>query len=209
MVVAFLRKLFYYEYKLCKREEFEVFTFLTEALDRKRKRHRFEEIYAFYKKKMYAVAYGVLNNRSDAEDAVQDAFLVIMNKLDIIEDIYSKKTENYIWVIVKNKAIRIYHRNQKDTQTFEDFSLFKKFEEQYTDVESEVESQELSEIIRRMIIELPDAYKDVLYLRYYNEISYSDIAEILDVSESNARQIAKRGRKMLEEKLTERGIEYA
>lgn len=53
-----------------------------------------------------------------------------------------------------------------------------------------------------MILELPDKYRQVLYLYYYNEMSYAQIADQLDMTEVNARQVARRARKILEERLS-------
>lgn len=77
---------------------------------------------------------------------------------------------------------------------------------------------ELVNIVEDLILKLPDKYKEVLYLCYYNEMPYAQIAKLLDITEANARQIARRARKLLEGKLTakklpgqefdERGIQY-
>ena len=55
----------------------------------------------------------------------------------------------------------------------------------------------MSELIGRM--KYP--YKDVLYLRYYNELSYEEIATALDTTVDNARHISSSARKKLQEKL--------
>ena len=57
-----------------------------------------------------------------------------------------------------------------------------------------------------VLLGLPEKCRDVMNHRYYNELSYADIAEILDTTEENARQIARRTRKMLAKKLTEQGV---
>ena len=44
-------------------------------------------------------------------------------------------------------------------------------------------------------------YKEVLYLRYYNELSYDEIATVLNTTADNVRHISYRARKKLEDKL--------
>ena len=75
-------------------------------------KRKFEQIYQHYRQRMYSVAYGVVHNSDDAEDAVQDAFEVILGKLDIIRDVYSDETWGYLFVVVRNKAIKIYNKNK-------------------------------------------------------------------------------------------------
>ena len=68
--------------------------------------------------------------------------------------------------------------------------------------------KEISRVIAYMILELPERCRDVLYLHYYNELSYAETATALGMEETNARQIARRARKKLLEKMMERGIRY-
>lgn len=80
--------------------------------------------------------------------------------------------------------------------------------EEVQDVESHVLQNELSDMIAHCLLELPERCRTVIYLHYCNEMSYADIGKVLDITESNARQIARRGRKLLEGKLKEKSDIY-
>lgn len=179
-------------------------------INEQQNKEKFEDIYLTYEQKMFTVAYGILRHKENAEDAVHDAFEVIIRKLDVIEDVHSQKAWNYIMVIVKNKAIRIYNKvkNKKETMSDDYNLLMDMMQDELSDVEAKVEEDDIVEILAHMILELPDRCRDVLYLHYYNELSYADVAQVLEMTEENARQIARRSRKMLAEKLTARGISY-
>lgn len=69
---------------------------------------KFERVYLEYKGLMYHVAYKILNNEQDAEDAVHNAFLKIAEYIERIGDPVCPKTQNYVVTIVENKAIDIY-----------------------------------------------------------------------------------------------------
>lgn len=88
--------------------------YLSEIID-SQDQEKFEKIYRHYEQKMFSVAYGILRNVQDAEDAVQDAFEALAGNLSRIEgqDVYSRETWAYLMVIVKNKAIHIYNKNKK------------------------------------------------------------------------------------------------
>ncbi len=60
-----------------------------------------EEIYKKYSKFMYKVAYSVLHNKYDSEDAVQQSFLRIIDNLDKIGDLEGKKLEILLEQFVK------------------------------------------------------------------------------------------------------------
>lgn len=172
-------------------------------------KEKFVEIYQTYEQKMYSVAYSILHHKENAEDAVHDSFEIIIKKLDVIEEVHSSDTWNYILVVVKNKAIRIYNKNKKRQEVMTDhFDLLDDLTEEIIDVEREIEEKELSDIIANMILELPERYQDVLYLHYYRELSFVDIACIMGMTEENARQIARRGRKMLVGKMIKKGVQY-
>lgn len=182
--------------------------FYLSEINKEEDKRKFEKIYLCYGKEMFVIANKILNNKENAEDAVQDAFVVIMRKLDLIDDVYARETANYVRVIVKNKAIRIYNRCKKREVLVDDYNFLSNLSEKFPNVERQIEEKELVDILNSMILELPDKYREVLYLYYYNEVSYADIADVLDTTEANARQIARRARKILEEKMMERGLGY-
>ena len=67
----------------------------------------FEQIYYKYKGLMFHVAYGVLGQREDAEDAVQMAFEAIAKNIEKISSVDCPKTRSYIVIITERKAIDI------------------------------------------------------------------------------------------------------
>lgn len=178
------------------------------ALDTQEEKTKFEKLYIKYEGKMYAVAYKILGNSQDAEDIVQDTFWTLIENLEKIDDISCHKTWNYIVTIVKNKAINLYHRKKRHGNlSMEENFLEKEFSREVF-TEAAVEKREIAQITARLILALPERYRYVLYLYYYQEQSYAQIAECLDMTEANARQTAKRARKLLEEKLREEGITH-
>lgn len=56
-------------------------------LDTQEDKEKFEQLYALYKDKMYKVAYQILHNRHDAEDAVHDSVIAIIDNLEKIKKI--------------------------------------------------------------------------------------------------------------------------
>ena len=66
-----------------------------------------ENLYLTYKSRMYGIAYAILHNREDAEDAVMDAVFSIVKNISLFSSIPRNKTESLIVVIIRNAAINI------------------------------------------------------------------------------------------------------
>lgn len=182
--------------------------YLSEIID-SQDQEKFEKIYRHYEQKMFSVAYGILRNVQDAEDAVQDAFEALAGNLSRIDgqDVYSRETWAYLMVIVKNKAIHIYNKNKKRKEAAAgDFNLLEELADEFQDIEGKIEQKTFANAIAHMVLELPERCRMVLYLHYYNDMSYVEIGRMLGMTESNARQIARRARKMMEKKIVEQRI---
>ena len=65
---------------------------------------------------MYKVAYQILHNRHDAEDAVHDSVIAIIDNLEKIKKINCHETWSYIVTIVKSRAFNIYQRKGKRSE---------------------------------------------------------------------------------------------
>lgn len=182
--------------------------YLSEIID-SQDQEKFEKIYRHYEQKMFSVAYGILRNVQDAEDAVQDAFEALAGNFSRIDgqDVYSRETWAYLMVIVKNKAIHIYNKNKKRKEAAAgDFNLLEELADEFQDIEGKIEQKTFANAIARMVLELPERCRMVLYLHYYNDMSYVEIGRTLGMTESNARQIARRARKIMEKKIVEQRI---
>lgn len=164
---------------------------------------KFEELYNKYKNLMYYVSFDILKDRMLAEDAVQQAFIKIIEIFNKIDLENCNKTRNLFVLISKNISINMYNsRKSKGTVDLED-SHFDNLEDNtgeldYLNVENEVVNA---------IQILPDTYSDVIYLKFVEGYSNGEISKLLDISEGNIRQRIKRGKEKLKEILLQKGVE--
>ena len=155
---------------------------------------KFEKVYTKYRYLMLHVAYKILQNHHDAEDAVHQAFISIIENLDNIFEVDSPKTRSYIVIITERKAIDLLRKIQK-RQTFE-------FNEDISGVEI---SFEMDNPIATAIAKLSPQYREVLLMRYHNGFSAKEIASILSMSDSGVRKLIVRAKKALQELLEKEG----
>ena len=149
-----------------------------------------EILIAKYKNNIYAVAFNICKNKHDAEDVVQDTFIqYLSHKKDF-------QSEEHIraWIIrvainkAKNKNNLFFRRNSLPLEDYINTLTF----------ESD-ETQELFETVMK----LPEKYRIVIHLFYYEDYSVQEIANILKITQSNVKVRLSRGRLLLRKTLKE------
>jgi RNA polymerase sigma-70 factor (ECF subfamily) len=135
-------------------------------------------LYNQYSKAMYNLAYRILNNHSEAEDLLQEAFV------DCFENIRSFRYESTFgaWLksIVVNKCIN--HLKKKGPVLVFDEQL-PNIAEEYDESEPEYDHKQ----ILRAIEKLPDGYRMVLTLYLLEGYDHEEIAAILGITESTSK----------------------
>ena len=74
------------------------------------------------------------------------------------------------------------------------------------DPEETIQRHETIDAIRRAISAIPEKYRDVVVLRLYAELPFSEVAEVLHISENSAKVIFHRAKKLLSEELKNENI---
>ncbi len=170
-------------------------SFYLSLLDTPEEKSKFEQLYRLYRQDMFKMAYGILENKYDAEDAVHESFMRVMKKLTKISEINCPQTHAYLLIIVKRVVLKILSKQTKtivvDTDTVEitdDFGL-----EEYVISNMEFER------IKYILEQLSDDYYEVLFLELFMEFSISDIAEQLGLTYENTKKRLQRAKKKFRE----------
>lgn len=166
-------------------------------------REKFVNIYEKYKRKMFAVAYGILNDEYAAEDAVHEAFIAIARNISKIDDPDSAEAAAYVCRAAKSRALNIYEAKKRESEhrVLLDEEGDIPFEEDgFNAIIAESEISLIAECINR----LPEKYRTVIVLRYLDEIKPQDIARVLGINKETAKKRLLRGKKMLKELLEEK-----
>ena len=80
-------------------------------------RTRFESLYLAYRGLMYHVAYHILKNPQDAEDAVHQSFVKLAEHMATIPDGPCPRTRNLVVTVAERKAIDLYRSHQRHPET--------------------------------------------------------------------------------------------
>ena len=136
-------------------------------------RHSLETVAEAYQKQMLYVAQGILHNRQDAEDAVQTALLRISRQANSLPQNESA-LRAYVLTAAKHCALNLL---PKRTDTVDlDSIVVADHNDPFETVVASGEYERLLSAIKS----LPSAYRDVLMLRYVQQLETKEIARLLD-----------------------------
>jgi RNA polymerase sigma-70 factor, ECF subfamily len=157
----------------------------------------FELVIRKMSRPLFAIAYGALQNREEAEDSVQDAFVKAWKSRWRVRD--PKKFPAWIATIVRHRAHDILMR-RKTIPLDEQFNEIPSGEAHSWLADSERHQQ-----VHAALATLPELYRSALALRYLEELDYATIERLLDLSNGALRGILGRAlatmRKRLKPKL--------
>lgn len=158
-----------------------------------------------FEKTMFRRAFGILHNKADAEDAVQNAFVKIANNAERVLSVPQNKMIFYFLTTAENASKDILRK--KNLRLVGDISEFYDLSSDYL-VEEAVEKKLLIEEVRAAIKELSDRDQQLLELHFFEEYSPKEIAKMMNIPEKNIYKYIERARERLVKILNERGIYY-
>lgn len=165
----------------------------------------FSEIVAKYEKFVYSAVFAELKNADDAFDASQEVFIRLYNAADGFRGESSLKT--WLWRMCKNCAydyMRKHYKNRAvslvipndDEETANNIEIADK-----TTPEEEFLRKEKIKAVRIAITKLSAEQQEVIVMRELLEMSYSEISQILGISEGTVKSRISRGREHLKKLL--------
>lgn len=162
-----------------------------QALSDEQERASFEALYLRYRSLMLSVASKFLSEPQDAEDAVHQAFLSILQNLHKISGIDCPETRAFVVIIVERKALDILRARQKTVP----------LEEMEHGVEIPLPGDSgLADALAK----LPARYRQVLLLRFSYGYTTRELAKEFGMTQSTVQKLVWRAKEALE-KLYEKG----
>lgn len=154
---------------------------------------------------LFRTARSILRNDFEAEDIVQEAYLLAYRSIRNYRG--EAKLSTWLIRIVVNLAIRGKQRQSRDNAIFPDAADSSREEvhemgESHTRTpESAASNSELRQLLESHIDRLPDLYREVFVLRGVEELNVEETAEALDIPEATVRTRFFRARHLLSEGL--------
>lgn len=145
--------------------------------------------------KLFRIAYALVENKSDAEDILQDAYYKLWSRRNELADV--RKPEAFCVTLVKNLCLdflRSPRAGRHDEDVTEAVTLSTD-----SSPDKELEMQDKVEQVRHLINRLPENQRQVLRLRGIEDCSIDEIEQITGLSAVNIRVLLSRARKIIRE----------
>ena len=149
-----------------------------------------EELTERYRDNLFAVAFHVCKNAADADDIVQETFL----QYYVAKKEFESEEHIRAWLlrVAINKAKNVNHSFWRQNKV----PL-----EEYMETLAFESPQE--ETLFETVMKLPEKYRIIIHLFYYEDYSVLEIAKLMKLTQSNVKVRLSRGRKLLKEALKE------
>jgi len=153
----------------------------------------FTELCRRYYPAMVAIAHSILGDRHLAEDAAQQAFAKAAVKLPQLKK--ENRFAGWLAVICRNAA-KDMARRKENYRTAEDLSM----------VAAKSDTDDTAEAVRKALSKISASARELIFLRYYDGMSYEQMSEVLDISEQAINGRLRRAKKKMADYLRRNGF---
>ncbi len=159
----------------------------------------FGDLVTRYQTAVYNMAYRMLGNPTEAEDAAQEVFVRAWKQLHSFQP--ERRFSTWLLSIASHHCIDLLRR-RRPSAPLDDVALYVPSND--PEPLDTVLQGEQSDMVRNLLNTLPEKYRSVTVLRYYNDLSYDEIANMTGLTESAVKTQLHRARRMLAEKLRDK-----
>ena len=154
-----------------------------------------------HKNNLIYFIFKYVKNEDISEDIYQEVVLYILSKKEVYDFKYSFKT--FIYTIAKSRALNYLKKEKKQINYENNFENIAVEENLLEDI---VFSKERQEKIKKVISKMNEDYQIVIYLAIIEDLSYKEVAKIMDKSESKIKNLLHRARIKLRKLLIEEKV---
>lgn len=166
----------------------------------------FEQLVSKYKGTVFNIIYYITRGNEDADDIAQEVFLKIYFSLHQFRG--NSLFSTWLYRITVNECLDEMKKRKYKTVSIED-NVFENnegaikylLESKEDTAEKQLINRETREFVRRLIISLPDKYRLIITLRDLEDLSYTEISGIMNISMDKVKVWLFRARQKLKEKI--------
>ncbi len=149
----------------------------------------FQQKYSLYAQELMNISYGYTKNIDDSNDIIQNVFIKYINKNKSFKTLSHEK----YWLIrVTINECKDYIRKKSEFSNLDDDTI---------DALNNNEENKGLHIVAQLVKKLPDKYKSVVILFYYDNQSIAVISKALGITESSVKKRLERARNILKEEM--------
>jgi len=146
-----------------------------------------------YEKKLLGYIRRILFvSKEDAEDILQDVFIKAYKNINSYDSKYS--FSSWIYRIAHNESVSFLRKKKKIIECNQDDEIFDRISSD-EDIEDDFLKDLKKREVRKLLTKLNPKYREVLVLRYFEDMEYNQISDILHTSVGNVSSLIGRGKK--------------
>lgn len=166
------------------------------ALENDNQRNSLAAFYEQYKNRFFGIAYSKLHNSEEAEDAVQEAFLRVVDNPNKFFEMSNRERVRFVEGIVRHVSIDKYNKNKKDNAVSIKDIGDNIMSGTISPEEKYITDASASELVQ-FALTLPESQRQTLFMYIHQKLGYSEISKILGISEELARKRVSNARKAI------------
>ncbi|WP_104734111.1 RNA polymerase sigma factor [Hanstruepera ponticola] len=139
----------------------------------------FNELVSLYKERLYWHIRNIVKSHDDADDVLQNTFIKIFKNIDLFKG--DSKLYSWMYRIATNEAITFINKRAKQMQISNEELQSLAIDNLKSDVYFEGDAIQLK--LQQAIATLPQKQQLVFNMKYFQDIKYKDMSEILETSE--------------------------
>ncbi len=144
--------------------------------------------------KLFRLAFRITMNRAEAEDVVQDTLLKVWEHREEWEQI--NNLEAFAIATCRNRALDVMKRTGRNTEKLDEMAHFSSQTPQ-----EQLEANEQISLVNRLMDDLPEVQRTIMLLRDIEGKTYQEIAQTLDISETQVKVYLHRARTKIKERI--------
>ena len=145
--------------------------------------------------RLYRLALRITMNKAEAEDVVQDTLLKVWECREDWNQI--NNLEAFAIATCRNRALDVMKRAGRDTENLDEMAHFSS-----QTPHEQLEAREEISLVRRLMDSLPEVQRTIMLLRDIEGKTYQEIAQTLDISETQVKVYLHRARTKIKEWIT-------
>lgn len=156
----------------------------------------FTDLVQAYQGPVYNLAYRMLGNSVEAEDAAQETFIRVYTRLHTYDP--TRKFSSWLLSIASHYCIDVLRKRHVYWSSFDDLPPMVELSMPHSQQpEHMIVTDQKADTVQQLIHTLPPSYRVPIILRYWYDMSYREIAEVMDVTESTVKTRLHRARNKL------------
>jgi RNA polymerase sigma-70 factor (ECF subfamily) len=160
-----------------------------------------------YEKRMKNYARNFLSDREDVNDVLQEIFLKAYKNIKSFDA--DRKFSSWLYRIAHNEFVNVLKKRNKKTLPLFDLDVFfPQYVKDGKDLTEEIDQKKMQEIIGKFTNKLEQKYREPIILYYFEDLSYKEISDVMQIPVSTVGIRIKRAKEVLKLVCQKEGIIY-